>query len=438
MNILNKKIQRRDFLRNLARAGMTVAFTSQFISPRAFAQSDQAKRFIMVYYPNGVARGDDKWHQFNIGALGAGSFGNSPLSQLSDHVDKVVAFKNLSYAGVGGSSGHPEACRALFAGGNTGTTFDVAIGESLGGVLRNNIHVGVWSSRAANTEHMPFSDKSGRKILVPDDPQTFFNVNLAGFQNSGTADPESEIRQRVLASLHENLDILQAQQLNISQNGKLLSHAEALNFYQSILNSSTAIDGIVSPGVGMTGINEEAYAVAEAQMRNIAMSFQANITNVASFQFMGAQDDSLKINFPSVRQYMGDFGSGPKLEYNETKSHVASHDEKPTFTAQAHWYCQMVNYLVEQLSGRVDSVYGGTLMDNTVILVMSEMGGGNHQQENPGTFVVAGGKTGINIGQGIDAGNKTIASLFWDISNAFGRGWANYGKSNGGIPRFLV
>ncbi|WP_086931530.1 DUF1552 domain-containing protein [Agarilytica rhodophyticola] len=438
MNILKNKIQRRDFLRNLARAGMTVAFTSQWVAPKAFAQSNQAKRFVMVYYPNGVARGDDKWHQFNIGALGSNSFANSPLSQLSDHADKIVAFKNLTFAGVGGSSGHPEACRALFAGGNTGTTFDVALGESIGGRLRNNIHLGVWSSRAASTEHMPFSDKNGRKILVPDDPQTFFNVNLSSFQSSGSVDPEDEMRQRILASLHENLDILQEQQLNITQSGKLLSHEEALNFYQTILNSSGAIDGIVSPGIGMTGINEEAHALAEAQMRNIAMCFQADITNVASLQFMGAQDDSLKINFPSIRPYMGDFGSGPKLEYNETKSHVASHDEKPTFTAQAHWYCQQVNYLVEQLSARADNTYGGTLMDNTAILVMSEMGGGNHQQENPGVFVVAGTNTGINIGQGIDAGNKTVASLFWDISNAFGRGWPNYGKSNGGIPGFLV
>ena len=34
-------------------------------------------------------------------------------------------------------------------------------------------------------------------------------------------------------------------------------------------------------------------------------------------------------------------------------------------------------------------------MDHTVILVMSEMGGGNHQQENSGTYVLAGNNTGV-------------------------------------------
>jgi len=437
MNILKKKMQRREFLRNVARSGMTVAFTSQFMSANVFAQVNQARRFVFVYYPNGVSRGNDKWHQFNIGNLGSGSFGNSPLSQLSAHADKVVAFKNLNFTGVGGNSGHPEACQSLFGGGVQGRTFDVALGESLGGGLRNNVHLGVWSSRALSNNHMPFSDKNNNKILVPDDPQIFYDNNLAGFAGGGTEDPDKALRKRVLESLHENLDILQAEQLNITQEGKLLTHEEALNFYQSVLNTGGSIDGISPPGISMTGVNAEAHDVALAQMRNIAMSFEADITNTASFQFMGAQDESLKVNFPSIREHMGDFGSGEKLEYNETKSHVASHDEKPTFTAQAHWYCQVVNHLVDQLSQRDDSRWGGKIMDNTVILVMSEMGGGNHQQENSGTFVVAGANTGVNRGVGIDAGGKTSASLFWDISNAFGRNWANYGNSDGGIPGFL-
>lgn len=437
MNILTKKIQRREFLRNISRAGLTVAFTSQFMSPMAFAQTTGAKRFVMVFYPNGVKRGDDAFHAFNLGPLGSNSFGVSPLSQLAENADKVVAIKNLNFNGVGGSSGHPDACKALFGGGYEGPSFDTALGEALGGSVKNNVHLGVWSSRAIDTQHMPFSDKNGSKILVPDDPQTFFDFNLARFQGNTPADPENELRKRVLESLHENLDLLQAQQLNVTQEGKLLSHEEALSFYQNALNSTGSFDGIVSPNLSMTGVNEEAQAVGEAQMRNIAMSFQANITNVASLQILGAQDESLKINFPSIRPYMGEFGSGDKLQYNETKSHVASHDEKPTFVAQAHWYCEMVNYLTNQLNSRQDLAYGGTLMDNTVILVMSEMGGGNHQQEDVGAFVVAGSRTGINTGMGLDAGNKTIASLFWDISNAFNLGWNNYGKSDGGIPGFL-
>lgn len=441
MNILKRKMQRREFLRNIGKAGLLVPFSSQFLMMNnAHALNGVAKRFVMVYYPNGVARGNDKFHQFNIGQLSSTSFGTSPLSQLADHADKVVAFKNLNFNGVGGSSGHPAACDELFGGGFGGTTFDVAMGESLGGLLKNNIHLGCWSSQVKDLSHSPFSDKNGEKIRVPDDPQAFYNNNLADLAGGGSGgSPEDDLRKRVLESLHENLDLLQQQTLNIPQTSKLQSHEEALLFYQNVLNSNITIgDGISAPNIGMNLINGEAEDVALAQMRNIAMSFQANITNTATYQFMGAQDDALQINFPSIRQYMGEFGQPDKLNFNETRSHVSSHAELPTFTSAAHWYTLMIKRLVDELSARDDAAYGGKIMDHTVILVMSEMGGGNHQTDNTGTFVVAGSDTGVNTGTGIDANGKTVANLFFDISNAFGRGWASYGKSDGGIPGFLV
>ncbi len=67
MKLLKNKMQRRDFLRTLAKAGLTTAFASQFmLSPNVFAAAGGAKRFITVYYPNGCVR--DKWHSYDIGA----------------------------------------------------------------------------------------------------------------------------------------------------------------------------------------------------------------------------------------------------------------------------------------------------------------------------------------------------------------------------------
>lgn len=440
MNLLKLKMQRRSFLKNIAVAGLTTSLAGQLMSTKAFAQTAQARRFVFVYYPNGVSRGDTKWHQFNIGQLNSGSFGTSPLSELSSNFDKVVAFKNLNFTGAGGNSGHPEACETLFSGGQQGQTFDTFMGRSLTGRLRDNIHLGVWSSRARSKNHMPFSDANGQKIEVPDDPQIFYNNNLAGFQSNGGSanDVDVELRQRVIESLHENLDVMQAQTLNVTQQGKLLTHEEALDFYQTVLSSNASIDGISSPGLTMTGEDEIGHDLALAQTRNIAMAFQADVTSAATLQLMSAQDESLQINYPSIRQYMGDFGSGEKLFYNETRSHVASHDEKPTFTAHAHWYCQIVNNLVNELSQRDDPKWGGKLMDHTVIMVMSEMGGGNHQQENSGTFVVAGNNSGVRTGMGLDAGGRTSANLMLQVANTFGLNQTSYGNSDGGIPGFSV
>lgn len=441
MNVLKNKMQRRDFLRSIARLGLTTAFTSQFmLSANVFAQTAGAKRFVMVYYPNGCVR--DKWHSYNAGALGSNSFATSPLQHLNAHLTRLVPIKNLTYNGHGGSSGHPEACRAVFSGGQEyATTFDVAIGEALGGRLTKNMHVGVWSSKAKGTEYMPFTDKNRNKIQVSDNPQQVYDALLADVvgNSSGTPDPDAARRKKVLETLHENLDVLQANTLNIKQQGKLLTHEEALNYYQNTLSGTLDIGGtgFSRPTIGMTGIDDDADAIAKAQMRNIAMAFQANITRTATFQFMGAQDESLKINFPGIRPYMGDYGSGEKLNYNETRSHVSSHNESSLFDAQTRWYNIMVAYLMDELASRPDVTYGGTLLDNTLILVMSEVGGGNHQQENPGIYVAGGAGNSIRIGNAIDANNTGMSNLYLDISKAFGLNWGKYGNSSGGVTGFL-
>ena len=438
---VNHKMQRRDFLRNLAKLGLTTAFASQFMtSASVFGAAGGAKRFVMVYYPNGCVR--DKWHSYNTGALGGASFATSPLQVLNNHLNKILPIKNLSYVGHGGSSSHPESCNGVFSGGSLGApSFDVAMGQALGGRLTNNMHVGVWSSKAINAEHMPFRDKNGTKIKVSDNPQQVYDNLLADVVagGGGTADPDTARRQKVLESLHESLDLLQTNSLNVQQSGKLLSHEEALNYYQSALASNLNIGaGFGRPTVGMSGLNAEAEDVAKAQMRNIAMAFQADITRTATFQFMGAQDESLKINFPSIRPFMGDFGSGEKLEYNENRSHVSSHNESTLFDAQTRWYNLMVAYLLDELEARPDAAYGGTLLDNTLILMMSEVGGGNHQQENPGIYVAGGAGNAIARGTALDARGMGMSNLYLDIAKAFGLNWNNYGNSNGSVSGFLI
>lgn len=442
MNLLKNKMQRREFLRTIARLGLTTAFTSQFmLSRNVFAQAAGAKRFVMVYYPNGCVR--DKWHSYNLGALGSNSFATSPLQHLNAHLTTLIPIKNLTYNGHGGSSGHPEACRGVFSGGQEyAPTFDVALGEALGGRLTKNMHVGVWSSKSKDASHMPFTDKNRNKIQVSDDPQQVYDTLLADVVRNaggGTPDPDTERRKKVLETLHENLNLLQANTLSVKQQGKLLTHEEALNYYQNTLTGTLNVGstGFARPAIGMTGINDDGDAIAKAQMRNIAMAFQADITRVASFQFMGAQDESLKINFPAIRPYMGEFGIGEKLTYNQNGSHASSHDESSLFDAQTRWYNILVSYLMDELAARPDAAYGGTLLDNTLILVMSEVGGGNHQQENPGIYVAGGAGNSIRIGNAIDANNAGMSNLYLDIAKAFGLNWARYGNSSGGVAGFL-
>lgn len=439
MNVLKNKMQRRDFLRNIAKAGLTTAFASQFmVSPNVFSQTSGAKRFVMVFYPNGCVR--DKWHSYNLGTLGSGSFATSPLQHLNDHINKIVTFKNLNFVGHGGSTGHPEACRGVFSGGNHwGPTFDTAIAEALGGRVRNQMHVGVWTSRAIGSEYLPFRDKNGLKVEVEDNPQKIYDTVIADVVGSGSgeSDPEADRRKKVLEVLHENLDLLQANSLNITQQNKLLSHEEALDYYQSVLSSNLSIggSGFSRPVIGMTGVDVDSDLIAREQMRNIAMAFQADITRTANFQFMCAQDESVRLAFPRLHPYIGNWVN--KLDHNELRSHVSSHSESDLFDAQTRWYNMTVAYLMDELAARPDPAYGGTLLDNTLILVMSEVGGGNHQEENPGIYVAGGAGGAFQTGRAIDTMKTGMSNLYLDIAKAFGLNWTYYGNSYGPVPGFL-
>ncbi|WP_246072376.1 hypothetical protein [Catenovulum sediminis] len=135
---------------------------------------------------------------------------------------------------------------------------------------------------------------------------------------------------------------------------------------------------------------------------------------------------------------MGEFGVDPRLYWNETRSHVSSHNESDLFDAQTRWFNMMVAYMMDELSVRADTAYGGTLLDNTLILVMSEVGGGNHQQDNPGIYVAGGAGGAIRVGNAIDAAGAGMSNLYLSIAQAFGLGWSNYGNSFGTINGFSV
>ena len=70
--------------------------------------------------------------------------------------------------------------------------------------------------------------------------------------------------------------------------------------------------------------------------------------------------------------------------------------------------------------------------------MVSEVGGGNHQQEYPGVYVAGGAGGAINGGIAIDAANAGMSNLYLDIAKAFGLNWSKYGNSFGGLNGFLV
>ncbi len=445
MNILKKKIQRRDFIRNLARAGLIVPFASSFgLMSKAHALPGGARRFVQFFYSNGCEVG--KWHSYNTGALNANSFDNNncPLLPLAPHYQNVLAIKNLSLNdGQGAATDHPTPAGNIMSGGQPGaTTIEHVIGNHLGGQVSNHLYTGV---RAGGIT--VFRDGNGNPISPESNPQTIYDSNFAGLSGGGEPDPETVLRSNILESLDENLALLQTNQLGAKENAKLETYENSLAFYRGVLEADIDASGFSRPTIGEGQDNSvDGELEALAQLDNITMAFASDFTRTAAVQFMSPNGDPILQNFPSLNDWLGEYrNGGSRGSWNENRTHAASHlaagggDASHVCNAQTAWYNMMVAELITKLKALPDPTYDGTIFDNTVMMIMSEhCSAGAHGNDNAGIYVVAGDNTGVNTGNAIDASGRGPADLQYQLTQLFGMGWGGFGNSRGtaGIPGF--
>ena len=98
------------------------------------------------------------------------------------------------------------------------------------------------------------------------------------------------------------------------------------------------------------------------------------------------------------------------------------------------WYAQVVANLIEQLDSVPEG--DGTMLDNTLILWISEFGdGGTHDVTNL-PVMLAGGVGRLEHGRHIRAAGKTTGDLYTSIFNLFGEQRDHFGRPelcSGGI-----
>lgn len=444
MNILKNKMQRRDFLRSLIRGGMVLPFASQFgLMNKAFAQETGGpKRFVQFFYPNGCDI--NRWHDYPTGSFASDALNSvdCPLRPLAPHVSNVLGLKGLDFDPAGKDQGvdggHENAPRRVLSGGNYDErTIESHIANQLG---VTPMYVGVH----CNGGLTPFREQDGVSTVPEQNPQTYYDGNFKDKSGGGTEpSPENLQRRKILESLEESIDLLQANQLSAKEEQKLQVYDSSLAFYRDVLESDVDFAGFVRPTIG-TGANDriEPELAAIAQIDNIVMAFASDHTRVAGYQFVQINQDPIFQNFPSLNDWLGDYAfNGSRFDHNENQTHSASHQAGVSGNPSAHvlnaqtaWYNMMVADLVTKLKAIPDPVFTGSIFDNTVITIMSENGlGANHLNKNLGVYVVAGNNTGINTGQGIDLGGSVgPADLQFELANLFGLNWSGgYAQSVG-------
>jgi hypothetical protein len=147
------------------------------------------------------------------------------------------------------------------------------------------------------------------------------------------------------------------------------------------------------------------------------------------------------------------YGFVPKRTFTATTStvgtgfadnyHGAQHGDAQEFASIIRWNAERVNEMATKLDALKEGA--GSVLDNTVLMMMSGMNGGNHDGlDLPIAFVGSGGGV-LRQNQYINGGGKNLADLHLTIINkVFGGTMPTFGKPMGAythgtmIPDILV
>lgn len=143
--------------------------------------------------------------------------------------------------------------------------------------------------------------------------------------------------------------------------------------------------------------------VAQLQMDLMVASFQAGITNVASLQFGNSVD---QCTYP----WLGVGRSGHDLSHGSNRANQ---------TKVYRWYSEQFAYLMGKLQAVPEGT--GTMLDNTVILWVSEFGNSSsHSLRNVMWFLMGNVGGFFRQGQVLKVPGRSTSDLHLSIAMAFG------------------
>jgi len=441
------------------------------LAPRKAHAAAAVKRYVNVYFPNGTA---PFWKPSGGGA----TWTLSPiLEPLTPNKAKLTVISNIgNYSPFGGhiEPSHGHNCAAAFTGtkasgpmnNNSGISVDQVIANQMatanGGTPPTPLHslqLGL-STKLASFDGLPGAHS--RSISWKSESEPLYNIvspqgafdrltgagpAMASMPGNTMIDPVAErrrlLKKSALDYIIESSTSLQSR-LSTSDKGRIDKFLTSVRTLETRVQSSSMPGGggLAGPVGGMckpltrptysasvdaipAGYNRGAHASLMIDL--MVMAIQCDATRVVSFMLDDARSE-WAYDFVPKRTFTATssaLGTGNAGNY-----HGAQHGDAQEFASIIHWNAQRVNEMATKLDALKEGA--GTVLDNTVLMMMSGMNGGNHDGlDLPIAFLGSGGGV-IRMNQYIDGGKKNLADLHLTIINkVYGGTLPAFGKPMG-------
>lgn len=445
-------ISRRRLLGALGAGALALPFY-QLLRPRKSHAAGAAKRAVFFYFPDGVVgpsqNGEaSRWHcqgsehDFSLSEL---------LSPLAAYKDDCVFFNGLSM-GATDSGSHPGGAKKLLtaADGGNGQSIDQYLSNTVGSQAPwRHLYLGAMANQnnASGDKHITYPSP-GQSITPEDNPRKAFDMlfgSIAG--GGGMPSAPDPVKVSVIDGVIEDVEALRAQ-LGAIEKQKLDMHLESLREVEKRIKAGGVVTtaSCSEPSIdtsafddGQLYTDEKFPAILKSQIDLTVLAMACGLTRVATIQASQHTSELIMSRFPGTEMYNPNFD----MRSHQASHYGASHDfnkaEFKAFHQQVKWWVSQFAYLLEQLKNRPEPDGSGSMLDNSVVLLCSEVCDGNTHLHDNMPFVLAGKAGGaVSTGRLLQFGYERHGKLLVSIANAMGDGLGSFGDSGQGPLPGLV
>ncbi len=411
------KSSRRRFLQSLGIGASMLPFVP--ILDAGAEGTPAPKRIVFFFSANGTIR--ESW----LPSVDAnGGLALSPiLAPLEKMKSRLLVVDGLAHRVVlekGDRSGHSAGMNTALTGRKAKQTDpahnplrSLATGISLDQYIAD--HIGMETkvrSMECGIEVAPFMSDTAclayagslQPILPENSPYANFDRVFGDFTAPGTQENADETlrvadRQAVLQSVTLNLERVRAR-LPASDRIKMEAHLDAVNAFEHSLTTGVGVG--VAPVCGKPDlgaptniwINDRVPTIAKLQMDTLVMALACDLTRVGTVQF-GCAGAGHRFHWLGP-----EFAHDPVLLATDDARgfHAIAHrgaepDSRAKLVKIHTWYAEQFATLLDRLVAIPER--GGTMLDNTLVVWMNELGDGvTHSHENT-PWVIAGNVGGF-------------------------------------------